>query len=1370
MKKRLLSLVLCLVMVFSLLPFAGFADDLTPADTTGDGLVLSKDLVPQKNGSYDLQLEAYATGKPEAGSQTANTQFDIAVVVDQSSSMAINDIGGEWVKVKDGNNQEKTSWTIEEAAGYYYKVGDEYYPVKAMPGTIYETVPAPRIWRMIGSGHDGFTIGANGAPTHFNVPTDYYCIGSDGKPHKVWIVTAGMFLEYYAYPYYYLNDNDPIAQKAEWQNNIYWLVGVSDWDGRDLTKLTSKGLGWPTAGVQSGDFKTLVDAHRINFLGQTELTNATAKACRKTYSWFTDGDAVDGLVLPKTGTNYNQLGYVDANGNLVKIPESNTIYTEGSTVYNGNLYTRDGDVTRMQALQAALSLFTHNVAADADARGVTHNIAMVGFADNKPEGYTNTELFANGTENNYSTLNNGLYANAFIPLNENDNNGNLVNDTFDSYIGMLDTEGYTYTSYGVAMANQIFANNPIPAGDNTRQRILIIFTDGEPGKYGYDPAIANEALADAQIAKDVYGTKVYTIALYNGKLETQVENFMKYLTSEYSTATSNVYASSLNSEQTYYYTSTVDGKTYAASAIRNGLSTLDWWIDNGDGTYTWTSPKNETSSTQGEDQREGTVYFYKNPNSSGAVYADGSGSSAVSTSSTYYTADNKQIRYELRWYNSDGDFVDPKTSASDSNARHQQFFSIGASTKIVGEDEHYFLPVTNDAEIQAAFDAVTTKEVPVVNIVSATELGASAELKDFISDSFDVPANPTITVQTAVGTADAQGNISWSAPADSSLTATYSNGTVSLTGFDYKTNFVAYGKPAIENDTAENQGRKIIVTIKGLTPKANATGTIYSNTDASGVYDGNTLKAAFPMPSIEVGTVPTYVVDYAAKMQLATEAKQMKGETHNNGAFDLSNEKVTYQLTTQAQSDKTAVINTAYATVDTALVYGIPSNQDGAVKAWNQITTVPASSVYYDDSFTAANAQVVTPGDTVNQTGTIDASGKYYFTFYGTGIDVYCTTHEDGGYITAAVFKASNPSECTTATRVGKAASIRNYSSADYYNTPSASFTTLEGARVYTLMIMASEGAQYKLDGVRVYNPVQADSAAAAELNETDEANANYFNLHELLLNESSTFSALSTTAYGELTGEEAAAVSGVLYLDNADIIVMTSNDADGNPQKIYQNQFEVYKTNSPKNEIYLQNGQGVAFKLNKWSADSGEKVYLGVSAPQGSGTVVINKTEKQISSSVDQYYDITDLITDGVVSIKTKLGNTNVISLTNLKITGVSLEDIVAQDVPVDSTNNLNSFKRLAFAPMMMSTVQSIADTTVLETSDPAESDPQPTAVPDPEPTPLPSDDPAPSAEPVVPSQEPVNPTPSIASIIQQIFSNFVNSLFGSIARLFGN
>lgn len=47
----------------------------------------------------------------------------------------------------------------------------------------------------------------------------------------------------------------------------------------------------------------------------------------------------------------------------------------------------------------------------------------------------------------------------------------------------------------------------------------------------------------------------------------------------------------------------------------------------------------------------------------------------------------------------------------------------------------------------------------------------------------------------------------------------------------------------------------------------------------------------------------------------------------------------------------------------------------------------------------------------------------------------------------------------------------------------------------HTVKISANGTAAYKLDGVRVYNPVQTGSAAETALNQTDEANATYLNL-----------------------------------------------------------------------------------------------------------------------------------------------------------------------------------------------------------------------------------------------------------------------------------
>lgn len=111
-KRRLLSALLSLAMAATMLPAVAVAADtsgggaVTLADTENDDLVLNKTAKLEDDGTYTINLDAYATGE----TQTITTQepTDIVLVLDVSGSMD-DDItystGKQWVetskKVKD---------------------------------------------------------------------------------------------------------------------------------------------------------------------------------------------------------------------------------------------------------------------------------------------------------------------------------------------------------------------------------------------------------------------------------------------------------------------------------------------------------------------------------------------------------------------------------------------------------------------------------------------------------------------------------------------------------------------------------------------------------------------------------------------------------------------------------------------------------------------------------------------------------------------------------------------------------------------------------------------------------------------------------------------------------------------------------------------------------------------------------------------------------------------------------------------------------------------------------------------------------------------------------------------------------------------
>ncbi len=146
------------------------------------------------------------------------------------------------------------------------------------------------------------------------------------------------------------------------------------------------------------------------------------------------------------------------------------------------------------------------------------------------------------------------YQNALVSVNTTDGEGNVsVTGSVTTAINNLAASGATRTSYGMEMANQVFANNSIEGTE--RQRIVVVFTDGQPGFSGYESGEANNAIGEAYTTKQTYGAKVYTIGLYS-EAGNNVTNFMNYLSSNYPNAqsTRNPGQPVSESERKYYQT------------------------------------------------------------------------------------------------------------------------------------------------------------------------------------------------------------------------------------------------------------------------------------------------------------------------------------------------------------------------------------------------------------------------------------------------------------------------------------------------------------------------------------------------------------------------------------------------------------------------------------------------------------------------------------------------------------------------------------------------------------------------------------------------------------------------------------------------
>ena len=239
----------------------------------------------------------------------------------------------------------------------------------------------------------------------------------------------------------------------------------------------------------------------------------------------------------------------------------------------------------------------------------------------------------------------------------------------------------------------------------------------------------------------------------------------------------------------------------------------------------------------------------------------------------------------------------------------------------------------------------------------------------------------------------------------------------------------------------------------------------------------------------------------------------------------------------------------------------------------------------------------------------------------------------------------------------GSLQTVKNQSLTTRYNVPTISFRDLAPGVQHTLTMNILGSSNYKLDGVRIYNPMQDQTKYA----ETDEQYATYINLREALINNGlSSTEPVSVTEVGE---DDYAAVFGALFVDDVSKMALSHDVThdDGTVETVtdYANVFEAYQKNSPKHEIYLVNNQAIVFVLSAdaVTAAANGNLWIGLSAPDAdkqSGTVEFKADVTQtLGTALDEYYPITSdrIGANNTVTIK-NIGS-NMISVTNLKITG---------------------------------------------------------------------------------------------------------------------
>lgn len=312
-------------------------------------------------------------------------------------------------------------------------------------------------------------------------------------------------------------------------------------------------------------------------------------------------------------------------------------------------------------------------------------------------------------------------------------------------------------------------------------------------------------------------------------------------------------------------------------------------------------------------------------------------------------------------------------------------------------------------------------------------------------------------------------------------------------------------------------------------------------------------------------------------------------------------------------------------------------------------------------------------GTAMTATVTDTSAAQFEYDFTGTGTTIYGKISTDTGYIKVEVKQGSDIVD----TQFIDTVVLKNsHGFTALYNNPIYTFAGAFGTyhvRVYlystgTPTSHGDSGSQFNLDGIRIYNP----------MGRSEDDNSQY---------------GTAQSAYAA-DGENNTVVVNIrqkLAADGADGSFVTLTDTNGNLESV-----EDYAAIGPNEELYL-NGSNyrVSFAVKNWHSQS-YKMYLGLKAPLGTpAKVKIGDQNFTVNNSTECYYDISScIVTDSIdetISYITLEGVSDMVALTNIKVTGVNEYLIVDQkDLPGNDIPQEFSGKLLM---MSVSTAQSMID-----------------------------------------------------------------------------
>lgn len=493
-----------------------------------------------------------------------------------------------------------------------------------------------------------------------------------------------------------------------------------------------------------------------------------------------------------------------------------------------------------------------------------------------------------------------------------------------------------------------------------------------------------------------------------------------------------------------------------------------------------------------------------------------------------------------------------------------------------------------------------------------------------------------------------------------------------------------------------------------LTPDNNSVFKYENNLNAKGTAGGIDLAgtAMHEIYSFEINdTSRAYVVDFGLPLRitelfdsnvaataLVTDVKLAKDQTFRYGTVELVGNKTDAQLIYTLNK---TIHGAEVITLDIELTITLADGtQIKLPTAQKHITIIPATTVYYEDTFSdfirfeGSGCSWTTDGTTVSKEQSADriahegnvygydqaydtmskfslgsahkvtVSGSNYatakFSFYGTGFDVISATTNTSGTIVVSVTGENGYSknylvdtyygytydsvtgEWTPAPDTAKALwqiPVMKVANLDYGKYD----VTITVAYADFFAHGQNGGGSYDfwLDAVRIYDPAGAVAGVAGGSQE------NYENAYKADGECWPTYMELRDMIIRDKSFAVDSAANGMIFIDG-----QTGNVSMAD-----------YTSYGPNNELYLANGQAVAFRLNAAGNVADIQIALKniVEGKNASCKIFAVGSEPEngtvLATATDMYRSIKDL--NGKTVVIMNVGDADsILSITNLKVT----------------------------------------------------------------------------------------------------------------------